>query len=88
MKKRNRLTLTVAMLSVLLAVSGCTDSNDAKRTLEAAGYSDIQTGGYDFFACGRDDTFSTKFTARNPAGKMTTGTVCSGLMFKSSTIRH
>lgn len=88
MKNLKRSTFALSILIALLAVTGCTNSDDAKRTLESAGYSDIKTGGYDFFACGKDDTVATKFSARNPAGKMTTGTVCSGLLFKSSTIRH
>lgn len=78
---------TIAICSVIM-LTACTDAKEATRALESAGYSDIQTGGYGWFMCGRDDIQSTEFTAVNPAGKKTSGVVCSGLIFKSSTIRH
>lgn len=88
MKSLKRTTVVLSTIIALLAGTGCTNPEDARRTLESAGYSEIETGGYDFFACGKDDTYATKFTAKNPAGRTTSGTVCSGLLFKSSTIRH
>lgn len=77
----------IIALTLTLALTGCSNSNDARHALKSAGYSEIQTHGWSPFACGDGDFFSTKFTAVNPAGVRVTGTVCSGLIFKSSTIR-
>lgn len=41
----------------------------------------------DLALCGDDDTFSTGFKAKNVNGKVVQGVVCSGLIFKNSTIR-
>lgn len=51
------------------------------------GYKNIQTHGFDLFACSEDDFYSTKFTATNPAGQQVSGVVCSGLIFKGATVR-
>ena len=76
------------LLTFLMIMSaGCTNSSDAKKALESEGFSNIQTQGYGWFACSKDDTFSTKFTAVNSQGKKVSGVVCSGLLFKNSTIR-
>ncbi|QRE00163.1 hypothetical protein [Burkholderia phage BCSR5] len=82
------LLIATAACIVLSAafLTGCTDSSKAKQTLEAAGYTDIQITGYDVFACSKDDTFHTGFTARNPRGQFVEGTVCSA-WFKGATIR-
>lgn len=65
---------------------GCTDNSNSIRTLESHGFSNIRLTGYEPFACGERDTFSTGFVAMNPAGHHVTGTVCCGLI-KSCTIR-
>lgn len=75
----------LSLLTVGLA--GCSNNEDAQRALSGAGYKNIQTQGYAFFACGKDDFYSTEFTATNPAGQNVSGTVCSGLLFKGATIR-
>lgn len=80
----NHIVISVALIILL---SACTNSNDATLALSGAGYTDIKTGGYDWFACGEDDFYHTKFTATNPAGDRVNGVVCSGLLFKSATIR-
>ena len=67
--------------------SACSNSNDAVRVLQENGYKNIQTTGYKFFACGRDDFYSTGFVAPSVNGTEVNGTVCSGLLFKGSTIR-
>ena len=82
-----KMILIIACIFMLGFVSACTNPKDAERALEAAGYSDIQTGGYAPFACGEDDFYHTKFTAINPVGKRVSGVVCSGLVFKDATIR-
>jgi hypothetical protein len=76
----------VILLVFALAPTACVDRDDTRTTLDAAGYTDITTGDYAWFECGRDDTYATRFTARNPAGKRVSGTVCCGLM-KGCTIR-
>ena len=78
--------LVVACLFAL-SLSACSNSEDAYRALSNAGYTNITTKGYDWFACGQDDFYHTKFTATNPSGKQVNGVVCSGLLFKSATIR-
>jgi hypothetical protein len=74
------------MAAIVLALSGCSDSQKAARALHSAGYSEINAGGYSFFGCGKEDTYSTMFTAKGPTGVQVSGVVCSGI-FKSSTIR-
>ena len=81
MKKLLLIVVAAAMLF------GCSDEGGAKRILTASGFRDIQITGYEFFACGKDDTYSTGFTATGPTGIRVSGTVCSGLFFKNSTIR-
>ena len=68
-------------------MSACSNSEDAHRALNNAGYTNIKAGDYDWFACGQDDFYHTKFTATNTVGKQVSGVVCSGLLFKSATIR-
>ena len=81
----NILKITVAVLLSGL-VAACSDPKGAKKALSDAGYSDIETNGYSFFACGKDDNFSTSFKAKGPTGRQVQGAVCSG-WFKGSTIR-
>lgn len=75
----------ILLLTILLF--GCTSETDTNRALEGAGFTEIQIGGYDVLGCSEDDFFHTKFTAKNPAGKIVSGTVCSGVLFKNATIR-
>lgn len=74
------------IILLALLISGCSSTNDATKALKAQGFTDIQTNGRAFFACSEDDTFATKFTAKNPKGEIVTGAVCSGWL-KGSTIR-
>lgn len=69
------------------ALSGCTDADNAERILESNGYSNIQITGYNWFGCSEDDFQHTGFNAVGPTGKPVTGTVCSGIFFKNSTVR-
>lgn len=71
---------------MLLSLVGCSSSNDANKALKANGFTDIQTHGRAFFSCSKDDSFATKFTAKNSKGETVTGVVCSGLL-KGSTVR-
>lgn len=80
------LFLKILLASVFSFILGCTSQNDAHKALKAHGFSDIQTHGRAFFSCSEDDTFATKFTAKNSNGEVVKGTVCSGWL-KGSTIR-
>lgn len=71
---------------MFLCVS-CTDESTATRVLEFEGVTEIQFTGYDWFACSKDDTFHTGFNGVKN-GKKISGVVCSGLLFKGSTVRY
>lgn len=71
----------------LFLLAGCTDESTARRALEGAGYSHIRFTGYSWFSCGQEDVKSTGFVAKGPTGQSVSDTVCSGIIFKNSTIR-
>lgn len=75
------------VLAAVIMISGCTDADNAHRILENNGYSNIQITGYNLFGCSEDDFQHTGFTATGPTGKTVSGTVCSGILFKNSTVR-
>lgn len=82
---RAQLALAAALA---LTVTACTQAQpDVAAELGAYGMTDVQTTGYNFFACSKHDTFATNFTARNPQGRRVTGTLCSGWM-KGGTVRN
>lgn len=74
-------------LLALLFLASCTSEDDTIRTLRAAGYTQIRTNGYGWFACAEEDTYATKFIAKNPAGQTASGVVCCGLVMKNCTVR-
>lgn len=75
------------LIIVAILLTGCTQPERAGRVLLESGYTDIQLQGYDWMNCSKDDTYHDKFTAIGPSGRKVSGVVCSGLMFKGSTIR-
>lgn len=77
----------IIALTLTTLLVGCSDSDTAIKALRGAGYTDIKTTGYSWFSCGKDDSFATGFTAKGPTGVYVEGAVCSGLLFKNSTIR-
>lgn len=77
----------IFLIAGLLVLAGCTDESGARRVLQGAGYTEIRMTGYSFFSCSKDDTYSTGFVAKGPTGQSVTGSVCSGVFFKNSTIR-
>lgn len=87
MKKNIWFSVGVMLLSGLSILAGCTDSDHAKKRLEAAGYKNIQMAGYGLFGCSEDDFYHDKFYATGPAGINVSGVVCSGFLFKGGTIR-
>lgn len=76
--------ILLALVSILLG--GCTRPDEARRALEAAGYTDIEMHGYDWLACGEEGGFHDRFTATGPTGRFSSGVVCGG-WFKGQTIR-
>lgn len=77
----------ITLLLLLLVASGCTDDSNAKRTLYNSGYTDIHLTGWKPLTCDEKDFSSTGFRAKNPAGRIVTGVVCCGMLFKSCTVR-
>lgn len=78
---------TILLILALTLLTGCTSERDARRALEAHGYSNIEITGWKPFSCSEDDFYSTGFRATNPNGREVTGVVCSGLFFKNATVR-
>jgi hypothetical protein len=74
------------LIGLVLLLGACSDAPTAERVLSQNGYRDIKITGYAVFYCGRDDTYSTGFTATSPSGVPVKGAVCSG-WGKGATIR-
>lgn len=70
----------------LLALSACSNSEQATRALQGAGYKDISITGYSLFGCGENEFSHTGFEATGPNGQRVDGVVCSS-WFKGATIR-
>lgn len=76
------------MLVCSLLLASCTNPKGARKTLDGAGFSNVQITGYKWFACSKDDFYHTGFKAVGPTGKTVEGCVCEGLFIKNSTIRY
>jgi len=87
-KKATKTLMALLAVTAMLGLSGCTSQSDAERALKSTGHTDIQMTGYNFLACSEDDFYHTGFSAENREGRIVTGTVCSGLIFKSATVRY
>jgi len=74
------------LLAAALSLLACTAPDMSTETLHKAGFTQITTGGYAFFTCGDDYTFSTKFSAKNPNKEWVDGAVCCGIL-KGCTIK-
>jgi len=79
--------LIVLSITLVALIAGCTNNADTTRVLSQQGYTDIRMTGYQWFACSKDDFYHTGFIAKTPANVEVEGCVCSGLLFKNSTIR-
>lgn len=75
-----------AVALICVSLMACTSSNDVYTATKALGLTDVKPGGYGWFACGEDDRFATKFTAKNAKGEPVKGVVCSGIL-KGATVR-
>lgn len=65
----------------------CTNVDASINAIESAGLEPVKVGGFSWFTCSDSDNFSTRFTAKNPQGKLVSGTVCCGIL-KGCTIRY
>lgn len=82
-----RLALLALACIIGASLTACTVSEgDARSTLAAQGFTDIQLGGNSWFACDDKDTFTRSFKARSVTGQRVEGAVCAG-WFKGNTIR-
>lgn len=79
--------LVFAAYIVLSLIVGWTDPATATRALQEDNLTPVQVGGFAWLSCSRDDWYSTKFTAKNERGDIVRGVVCSGLLWKSTTVR-
>jgi hypothetical protein len=87
MQSRGMNFVSVVIASIVIfCIQGCTDPERTRSTLEAQGFTDIQTGGYEWGVCGEDDDYSTGFTATNLQGHRVSGVVCCGY-YKGCTVR-
>lgn len=86
-----------AAITLLLMLGACRIGtndqidDDAKRAVEAFGFSDVQMeGGYQFGGwinnCDNGDSYARPFIAKNAQGRSVRGTACAGF-FKSWTVR-
>lgn len=76
----------IAILLCSLLLSSCAGDLASEGILEGQGYTNIEIGGVNLFACSEDDIFRYNFTATNPYGKQVKGVVCSAPL-KGYTIR-
>ena len=80
-----------ALLPIALLFSfalGCTVSDErAAHVLKAAGYTEVELGGYAWLDCSEDDSLKTSFTAKGPSGVRVEGAVCCGMLAKNCTLR-
>ena len=80
-------SMKTLLIIIIASMVSCSNPERTVKILEAQGFSEVQTTGYDFFECGRDDFFSTGFKAKNQNGKDVEGVVCCGLFLKGCTTR-
>lgn len=85
---RAPLIIGFLVCTVVLWAFTRTNEDAAARALEQAGYTNVNWTGYTWFACSNGDWSQTGFLANGPAGTVTSGTVCCGLVFKYCTVRH
>ena len=71
-----------------ISITACTDSSGTRSVLQSNGMTDISITGYQFFGCSKDDIVRTGFKATSINGQKVEGVVCSGILFKNSTIRY
>lgn len=75
-------------LAVALVTVACTNESATRRTLEGAGFTDIEITGYRSWSCSKNDSTCTGFRAKGPNGRVVEGAVGCGMgCGKGCTIR-
>lgn len=78
----------MAMIIGLGLANGCVTSQDeARRTLEKHGFTNIETGDWIFFGCGEGDKKGRDFVAIDEDGHRVFGIVCCATWWNSCIIR-
>jgi hypothetical protein len=75
----------MCLISVLI-LSACTKQEDVEKYAKKEQWDSYEIHGYCWFGCADKDFWATSFTARK-GGIEFEGCVCSGLFFKSTTLR-
>lgn len=78
---------TFVLIFITLLTISCKRESDVKKFAKAEGWQSYKVEGYCWLCCSEDETFHTEFTAITKEGKTITGAVCSGIIFKNSTMR-
>ena len=73
-------------LIVFIYLGGCQCPDSTVKFLKEQGYTEIQITGWRPFM-GEKDFYSTGFKAKNMNGKVVTGALTEGFIFKGKTIR-
>ncbi len=75
------------VILLCLLAAGCDVSDaDLAHTLKSQGFTDIMPAGHAWFTCSKDDSFASKFVAKNAQGVDVHGAVCCGFL-KGCTVR-
>jgi len=77
----------IGLIYMFFSIGGCQRPNSTVMFLENQGYTEVEITGWRPFMGDKGDTFSTGFKAKNSNGKICTGAVTEGLLFKGKTIR-
>lgn len=88
--KGSAFTSILSLGFTILALRGCGDDEGARKTLanDVRFKPDaIQVDGHKWFGCDATDFYHTEFHAKNTRNQDVHGVVCSGLLFKGTTIR-
>jgi len=75
------------LVLLFLAMAACTNEPEARRVAEYEGITNVEMTGYQFFSCSKDDWYHTGFRGTKN-GHTIYGVVCSGILFKSATLRY
>lgn len=74
-------------LALALPLTACGIApQEASRTLNAMGITNVELHGYSWFGCSDDDTFRTRFTGTGVTGQPVAGVLC-GAFLKGTTVR-
>lgn len=81
------LVIVLIIWASLLFSGSCNISSPvARRLLAQEGVTDVLLGGHAYFSCGKDDTFSIRFSGTKN-GMAVKGAICGG-WYKEYTIRY